>query len=702
MSTTIDRAGQQPPDGPGPAGPPSAATRSAGRRPGWELPGLAVLLVGTAGLYLWQLGINGWANSFYAGAVQAGTKNWTAFFFGSVDPGNTITVDKPPAALWVMALSGRLFGFSQWSVLIPQALMGVAAVALLWATVRRISGPGAALLAGAALALTPVAALMFRYNNPDALLVLLMVAAAYCTLRAIEKGGTRWLLLAGLLLGVGFLTKMLQAFLVVPGLALAYLWAAPVSLGTRIRQLLGAAAAIVVGAGWWLLAVALWPVSKRPYIGGSTNNSPLELAFGYNGLGRIFGQGSFGGGGRPGRFPRGEIGSFPGGAASGFPRGGPFPGGGPLPGGRGGGNMFGGDAGLTRLFTGSFGTQIAWMLPAALLLLALGLWLTRRAPRTDLIRAGLLLWGGWMVVTALVFSYMSGIIHQYYTVALAPGVAGVIGIGARELWRVRGSWLGRITFAATTTATAPLAWTMLGWSPEFLPWLRWLVLAVGLGAAVTFLVPRGGRRWLAAAVAGALIAGLLAPAAYAVQTALTPRSGPIVTAGPAVTEGGSSGPGGFPGMGPQRRGGAGGGPGQPFGREGASTNTALITLLKSTDTKWSAATQSSSGAASLELASDTSVIGIGGFMGSDPAPTLEQFQSYVANGQVRYFVVGDMGGGPGGLPGAGNGERAGRGPGGPGGFGRGSGSEISKWVEQHFTASTVGGQTVYDLAHPKT
>ncbi|HET9253961.1 MAG TPA: hypothetical protein VFO16_02020 [Pseudonocardiaceae bacterium] len=337
------------------------------------------------------------------------------------------------------------------------------------------------------------------------------------------------------------------------------------------------------------------------------------------------------------------------------------------------------------------------------------LMLTRRAPRTDLVRAGLLLWGGWMLVTALVFSYMSGIIHQYYTVALAPGIAGVIGIGAREVWRVRGKSLGRITFAATTVVTAVLAWTMLGWSPEFLPWLRWVVLLVGLAAAAAFLVPRGGRRWLAAAVAGALIAGLLTPAAYAAQTALTPRSGPIVTAGPTLTKDDSAGPGGFPrgfpGMSAERRGGTGGGPGQPFGQEGASTNTALITLLKSTHTTWSAATQTSSAAASLELASGTPVIGIGGFMGSDPAPTLAQFTSYVATGQVRYFIAGGMfgrrGGGPGGLPG----DRAGQGPGrpgGPGGFGRGSGSEISQWVEQHFTASTVGGQTVYDLSHPKS
>jgi len=248
-----------------------------------------VLLIGTAAFYLWNLSASGWANSFYAAAVQAGTQNWTAFFFGSLDSANAITVDKPPASLWAMALSGRIFGFSSWSMLAPQALMAVGAVALLWATVRRVAGPAAGLLAGAVLALTPVAVMMFKFNNPDALLVLLMVAAAWATTHAVEKASTRWLVLAGVFIGFGFLTKMLQAFLVVPGLAAAYLWAAPTALWHRIRQLLAAGVAIVVSAGWWLVAVALWPVDSRPYIGGSTDNSPLELAFGYNGLGRIFG-----------------------------------------------------------------------------------------------------------------------------------------------------------------------------------------------------------------------------------------------------------------------------------------------------------------------------------------------------------------------------------------------------------------------------
>ena len=174
-------------------------------------------------LYLWGLGASGWANSFYSAAVQAGTKSWKAFFFGSSDAANFITVDKPPAALWVMELSARIFGVNSWSILVPQALEGVASVAVLYAAVRRSFRPGAALLAGLVLATTPVAALMFRYNNPDALLVLLLTVAAYATVRALERAGTWWLVLAMAAVGTGFITKMLQAFLVLPAIALVYL-----------------------------------------------------------------------------------------------------------------------------------------------------------------------------------------------------------------------------------------------------------------------------------------------------------------------------------------------------------------------------------------------------------------------------------------------------------------------------------------------
>ena len=197
------------------------------KTPPWIRPALIGLLALTAVLYLWDLGASGWANSFYSAAAQAGSQSWKAFFFGSSDAANSITVDKPPAALWIMALSVRIFGLSSWSMLVPQALEGVASVGLLYLAVRRTSGAQAGLLAGAVLALTPVAALMFRFNNPDSLLVLLLIAGAYFTVRATESGSLRWLSLVGVMVGFGFLTKMLQALLVVPAFALVYLIAAP-------------------------------------------------------------------------------------------------------------------------------------------------------------------------------------------------------------------------------------------------------------------------------------------------------------------------------------------------------------------------------------------------------------------------------------------------------------------------------------------
>src|SRR5215475_2224611 len=226
-------------------------------QPTWARPALLVLLVGTALLYLWGLGASGWANSFYSAAAQAGSQSWKAFFFGSSDAGNSITVDKTPASLWLMALSVRMFGLSSWSILVPQALCGVGAVGLLYTTVRRWFSPAAGLLAGAVMALTPIAVLMFRFNNPDALLVLLLVAGAYATVRAIETASTRWLALTGAFVGFGFLTKMLQALLVLPAFALAYLVAAPTGFWRRVRQLLIAGAAMVAGAGWWVALVEL-------------------------------------------------------------------------------------------------------------------------------------------------------------------------------------------------------------------------------------------------------------------------------------------------------------------------------------------------------------------------------------------------------------------------------------------------------------
>ncbi|MET8852555.1 glycosyltransferase family 39 protein [Amycolatopsis sp. NPDC004625] len=606
---------------------------AAPRKPRWVTPSVAALLLGTGLLYLWDLAKTGWANDFYAMAVQAGTWSWKALFFGSLDPGNVVTVDKPPFSLWVMGLSGRLFGFSSWSLLVPDALAGVASVGLLYLAVRRLSGPGAGLLAGAGLALTPVAALMFRYDNPDAFLVLLLVAGAYCVVRALEHASTKWLLLAGVAIGLGFLDKMLQAFVVLPAFVLVYAVAAPTSPGRRIGQLCAAAGAVVVSAGWWIAAVALWPVADRPYISGSTDNTVLELAFGYNGLGRIFGEGRGGGGGGRAFTPPAGLELPAGGARGGF----------------------GGQTGLTRLFSGEFGGEASWLLPAAVLGLAAGLWFTRRAPRTDRTRAALLLWGGWLVVTALVFSYMSGIIHPYYTVALAPGIAATLGISARELWRGRANFAARAVLAVMLAVTAVWGFVLLARTPDWQPWLRYTLLVAGAAAVAGLLFGADRFRRLGPAVAVLGLCGaLLGTASFTFATAATAHSGGTPSSGPAVASG--RGPRGF---------------------GGGQADRAVVDLLEGTTTKWAAAQSGAMESAGLALASGRPVLAIGGFSGSDPAPTLAQFQRYVADGDIHYYVAGGRGGF---------------------GGGRGTAGEIQAWVEQNFAPVTAGGTTVYDLS----
>jgi 4-amino-4-deoxy-L-arabinose transferase-like glycosyltransferase len=439
-------------------------------------------------LYLVGLDRNGWGNSFYAGAVQAGAHSWTAMFFGSSDAGNSITVDKPPASLWVMEASARLFGMSSWSVLVPQALMGVAAVALLMATVKRVLGPWAGLLAGLLFAVTPVVTLMFRYDNPDALMTLLVVAAAYATTRAIEDGRTRWFVLTGGLVGLAFLTKSLQAFLVLPALAGVLLLAAPGPLRRRITQLAAGGAAMVVAGGWWFLAVSLVPRADRPWVGGTVSDSPLELALGYNGLGRLVGEKS----------PSGHV------------------------------TVRGGS--VWRLF-GSAGDQVGWLLPAALVALIAAALLVRRAGRTDPVRAAVLLWGGWAAVTALVLSVMQGIWHAYYTVELAPALAALVAIGATLLWR-RDTPRARAVLAGGSLMTTAWALWLVAGTLGPLNGVVVAVLIVGLAAAASigaFPAQAPGRRFVASLLVAAAVLG---PATWSWASVVRPHTGSNVAAGP--------------------------------------------------------------------------------------------------------------------------------------------------------------------------
>ncbi|GAA0297680.1 4-amino-4-deoxy-L-arabinose transferase-like glycosyltransferase [Kineococcus aurantiacus] len=630
------------------------------------------LLVATGVLYVVDLSASGYANSFYAAAVQAGSQSWKAWFFGSLDAQSFITVDKPPASLWVGGLAARLFGFSSWTLLVPQALEGVGAVWLLTATVRRWHGPVAGLVAGAALALTPAAALIFRFDNPDALLVLLMTAAAYCTVRATEVASWKWLAWAGVAIGFAFLTKMLQGFLVLPGLALVHLWAAPTGLGKRVLHLLGAGVAVVVSAGWWVLAVTLWP-GEKPYTGGSTDGTVMDLVLGYNGLGRIFGSDGGGGGGMSGGTP---------------------------------GSSFGGTATWQRLFSSEMGNEISWLLPAALLALVLGVVARGRAPRTDRARASLVLWGGWLVVSGLTFSYMEGTVHPYYTVALAPAVAALAAGGGQVLWAQRHHVLGRLGLATVLASAGTWAFVLLHRNGTWV-WAGWVLMLASVALATGFVVtPVRLRRLAIVLVLSGTVVGLGGTASYAVATAATPHTGSIPTVGPSGAAAGSATGGGFGGFGGTRGttggttdgtrqafpGGTGtapggdatapattGGSGGGFGGEGASTNTELVQLLQDAGTRWAAAVSGSQSAASYELASSTAVMAMGGWS-DDPTPTLAQFQQYVADGEVHYLVSGGgLGGGRGGDSDA---------------------TKIQEWVAANYTELTVGGTTVHDLTQP--
>jgi len=538
----------------------------------------------------------------------------------------------------VMGLSVRLFGLSSWSILLPEALMGVGTVVVLFLVVRRSFGTVAATIAGVVMALTPAAVLIFRYDNPDALLTLLLVTATWALLRALDAGRLRWLALAGTLVGLGFMTKFLQAWLVLPVFAMVWAVAAPGGWRRRVAGLAVSAVAVTVASLAWPVVVELIPAASRPYIGGSTRNSVFDLVLGYDGLGRIFG----------------GVGNGGTGASGG-----------------GGGMGFGGETGVLRMFNSQFGGQVAWLIPYALVALVSGLWLRRRAGRSDGRLVGYVLWGGWMAAHVLVFSFMSGVIHSYYVVALAPAVAALVGGGTVELWRLRDrSRVGGVVLGATFVIDGVLAWALLERTPAFAPGLGVAILAITAADALVVALPVAGRRRLATVAAAVALAALLAgPAAYAAQTMATAHSGGDPSAGPASSSGTAGGPGGQarndgavagipggtadgapPASGTMPASGAPGGASGDGGTAGSSADATLIAYLAehAGSARWIVAVSSSGTAATIQLASGLPVMAMGGFNGSDAAPTLEQLQAYVASGELRYVLLGSSGGGGGG------------------------------------------------------
>lgn len=681
----------------------------APKRGGRDYLALGCLLLASGFIFFWNLSSSGYANEFYSAAAQAASQSWEAFLWGSLDASNAITVDKPPASIWLMALSVRALGLSSFAILLPQALMGIATTYALYAVVRRYWGNAAGLLAGALFISTPVTALMFRFNNPDALLVLLMTLSAGCVLRALElpdaracnRRRTAWIALAGCLVGVGFLTKQLQVLLVVPGFALALFAFSPTRWYRRLVDGAVAIASIVVAAGWWVALTVIVPSGSRPYIGGSQTDSFLELTFSYNGLGRLTGNetGSVvaGGGGQAGNW---------------------------------------GETGLFRLFGSDFGDQFAWfalfafvgIVVGAIAALALrgrgtrakngalvasdasaangGLAAGRAGAANGCLAAGraidkrtcrlrlaaIIIFGCWLVITWLVFSFMAGIFHQYYTVALTPAIAVLAAICLASLYELRERLCARLAAVLTCAFSAVWAFVLIGRSGSY-AWLAWMVLAACLIPCVALCIRllgevsqgwsrnSGAGRALRMAAAGCVCLALAAgPIVWTAATISTGHGGSIVTAGPGGGNGGPNGgsngggaPGGTESSAPDKGGSS------LLGGRSANQDVIELLLQNAAEYRWAAATTGSQNAASYQLASELPVMAIGGFNGTDPAPTLEQFKEYVELGQIRYYIEG--------------GEMSGH------AMGRSdAASQIQEWVEENFEAQTVGNVTIYDLA----
>ena len=706
--------------------PPTPPAAPSDKAPRWSLPALIAILVLAAALYSWNLSGSS-LNSFYSSAVYSGTKSWEAWFFGSLDAGNFITVDKPPFALMVMGLSCRIFGFGTWQMMLPEVAAALGTIWILHSSVKRYFGHVAAAIAALVLALTPITVAINRDNNPDTLLVLLMVGGAALALRSVRTERLLPLIGSAVCFGLAFNTKMLQGYIALPAVFAVYLFASKLGWKKKIVQLALATVALAVSSFWWATAVSLVPADDRPYIGGSTDGSAWNLIMGYNGLGRVLGGEGNGGGG--------------GGGA----------------GGGGGGGTFAGPAGLGRMFNDILGGQISWLIPFAGIALVAGLVLRGRAPRTDPTRAALVLWGGWLVLHYLTFAMAEGTMHPYYTTALAPGIAALTGGGGVMMWRAfrggdaRWSWV----LPAGLAVTGIWAIVLLRRATDWNTWLWPAIGVVMVLAIVGLFVFRSGNRarLLAVSIAAAIVAALAGPTAYAASPALSSASGGMggtnPTAGPSTGNGGPGGGGGRGGFGGQRGempggtqqgggqangefpgggqgqmtpggggtgelpqgggtpsgapssggttqgggtapGGAGGtggtggtapggtgtgdapgGTGGGFGgggggMGGGGASTELISYLEKHQdgAKWLLAVSNSQSAGQLILSTGKPVISMWGFTGSDKAMTLAKLKELVTKGELHYIQLG--GGGMGGNSSL--------------------NQEITSWVEKNGTA----------------
>jgi 4-amino-4-deoxy-L-arabinose transferase-like glycosyltransferase len=614
---------------PVPVGPPITAAR-------WSLRSLleraqpqhAVLtgiLALSAILNTHGLAQNGYANTFYSASVKSMLQSWHNFLFVSFDPGGLVTIDKPPLGVWVQAASAELFGLSPLSLLLPEAIISTLAVAVLYRVLARRLGASAGLAGALALAVFPSFVAVSRDNGVDALLILLMILACGAALNAIEDGRWRWLLACAVLVGLAFNAKTLAAYLIVPGIALAYLLCAPGSWYKRVGMLFVALVMMGIGSFSWIAVVEGTPASRRPFVGSSTDNTELGLTFNYNGFGRV--EGEVGG---PGRIPVGEgarLRAFPRHASAGHLAGPhkakrvpvrrPLPL--MLPNGRLRNPIaFGGATGPLRLFESRLADQGAWMLPFALFgLLAFGLLTlagerTRRDPRLAMV----IVLGGWLLLEVAILSFSKGIVHPYYISALGPGAAAMIGAGVvaftrsaqRRDWRV-------VLLPCAVIATVAAQLSILSYQH----YMRWFA-PVLIGGALIGLGAMAVRR--VAAPAMVLVLGLLlvAPGAYAATTWLAHVEGTFPAAGPHQ----AVGRGEFGVSNPVLR---------------VDRNLVGYVSKHRPGTRWAVLTDASPTAAPLILLG-LPAGAIAGYSGTDPALDGPELGHLVARRWARYVVLG--------------------------------------------------------------
>jgi 4-amino-4-deoxy-L-arabinose transferase-like glycosyltransferase len=580
----------------------------------WENVALVGILALAAVLYCWSLGDRA-LQPYYAVAVRSMTESGRAFVFGGFDPAGVVSIDKTPLAFWVQGIGVWIFGYHWWAIGLVQAVEGVASVFVLHRVVRRWAGERPALLAALVLAVSPINTAIARENQADTLMVLLLLLAAYCVTRAVERAeagaGTGWLVWAGVFVGLGFFAKMLAAWVVLPALGVAFL-AAPLSWPKRLLRLLLAGAAGAAVSLAWVVFVSVWPAADRPFVGSTTDNSIWQLIFGYNGFGRVAGDST------------GSLGPL---GSSGV--------------------QFSGSPGPLRLFGSSLGDQIGWLLPVALAVVvgAVIVWARTRAG-TPGQRAGWLLWGGWLVVAGLVFSFAGGIFHRYYTVELAPAIAALVAAGLSACWGwYRAGRAVGLLLPLAVLVTAGYAYLVLAGVPDWQPWLRVVIAVAGVLCALVLVAVFPGRQLLKIAprplVAFGAAVMLAGPLAFSVDTALTRQS--VISAAD-------------PSAGPTT-------PGLLNPVQGSAASPAIERFL--TNFMDAAATLTpgqrevldyvsahapnariqlavelgSWGADPYLLNSSARVAAFGGYVGLDPVPTTAQLSDWASSGQLGYVLL---------------------------------------------------------------